>query len=154
MKDEQIEKNRSRIETRKVSVIEDLSWLSDAQCWPGLRQLVKVERQWERLINGKKESETVFYLSSTKGNAKELQSWIRGHWGIENGLHWRLDMIWKEDMDCKRSENAAPNFLLMRKAALNLIMAKKHLSPKMINNRLRKRAARNQDFGSQIFQDS
>jgi predicted transposase YbfD/YdcC len=81
---EEIEKNRGRIETRKVSVITDLGWITDRDSWPGLKQLVRVESRREMLASGKAETEVRFYISSTAGTAGQLQGWIRGHWGIEN----------------------------------------------------------------------
>ena len=149
---ETIEKNRSRIETRKVSVINDLGWLSEPEKWLGLTQLVRIERTRELLTEQKTETETSFYISSTGGTAGELQAWIRGHWAIENNLHWCLDMVFREDMDRKRSENAAHNIALLRKAALNLLKAMKTFYPKMSMKRMRKQAARNASFRKEILQ--
>ena len=149
---ETIEKNRSRIETRKVSVIHDLGWLSEPEAWPGLKQLVRIERRRELLTTQKTETETSFYISSAGGTAGELQAWIRGHWAIENNLHWCLDMVFREDMDRKRSENAAHNIALLRKAALNLLKAMKTFYPKMSMKRMRKQAARNANFREKILQ--
>lgn len=149
---ETIEKNRSRIETRKVSVINDLGWLSEPEKWLGLKQLVRIERTRELLTEQKTETETSFYISSTGGTAGELQAWIRGHWAIENNLHWCLDMVFREDMDRKRSENAAHNIALLRKAALNLLKAMKTFYPKMSMKRMRKQAARNASFRKEILQ--
>ncbi|MDX1908701.1 MAG: ISAs1 family transposase [Bacteroidia bacterium] len=149
---EEVEKSRGRIETRKVSVINDLSWILERERWPGLQQLVRVERTRELLAEQKTERETSYYISSVGGTARELQVWIRGHWGIENGLHWCLDVIFREDMDRKRSENAAHNIALMRKAALNLFKAMKSIYPKLSMKRMRKQAARNDSFRQEIFQ--
>ena len=111
---EQTEKNKSRLETRKVELIQDWTWIDPEQIaqWEGLTQVARVHRKRENLIDGKIESEISYYLLSTDHNAQIVASAIRGHWGIENRLHWRLDVLFGEDQDRKRSENAAANITL------------------------------------------
>jgi predicted transposase YbfD/YdcC len=64
---------------------------------------------------------STFFLCSFPPNAERLAEAVRGHWGVENGLHWVLDVVYKEDASKKRTDHAPKNFLLIRKMALNLL---------------------------------
>lgn len=149
---EQVEKNRSRIETRKVELLNDFSWIEPEiiSQWAGLSQIAKVSRQRENLINPKIEAETSYYLLSSSQPANIIAQAIRGHWGVENRLHWRLDVLFGEDQDRKRTENAAANFSLFRKMAQNLLLNSR--TTKASVPRKRKMAARNQSFRKKIIQ--
>ena len=150
--DEQIEKNKSRLETRKVELIKDLSWIPQEiiSQWPGLKQLARVQRKRENLLTGKIEVETRFYILSLYGSAKTIAQVIRGHWGIENRLHWRMDVLFGEDRDRKRVDNAAPNLSIFRKMTQNLLL--KNQTRKASVPRKRKWAARNPSFRNEIIQ--
>ena len=88
--------------------------------WPGLKRIVKMER--ERLCNGIKSRETIYYLSSEERNdASYFAERIRAHWGIENKLHWHLDVTFKEDQSRVRSKNGAVNLSSIRKYAMELL---------------------------------
>jgi len=71
---------------------------------------------WDKLTSG-----TRFYISSLDHRAKDFNKYIRQHWGVENQLHWTLDMIFREDEQRKRNKYAAQNFAVIRKIALNLL---------------------------------
>ena len=60
-------------------------------------------------------------LTSYAGTAAELGRWVRGHWGIENGLHWVLDVVFREDRSRIREENAGPNLAMIRRVAVSLL---------------------------------
>lgn len=62
-----------------------------------------------------------YYIASRRENAAFYQNNIRNHWGIENKLHWTLDVVFHEDADRKRSKNAAQNFSLINKVAINIL---------------------------------
>ena len=71
--------------------------------------------------SGKTEKSIRYYIGSKPGNASFYQKNIRSHWEIENKLHWALDIDFQEDADRKRNKNAAQNFSLANKVALNIL---------------------------------
>jgi predicted transposase YbfD/YdcC len=119
---ETVEKGHGRIETRRASWVTDLSWLEPSirQRWPKLAGVGMLER--ERDIQGKVSRERAFYIGS-KGivSAQAFATAARSHWGIENSLHWVLDVTFRED-DCRVRKGQAPqNFSTLRKFALTLL---------------------------------
>jgi predicted transposase YbfD/YdcC len=112
-----------RIEKRTCRQIEDLQFLDGHQEWDGLRTVIEVEAEREDKKIGKKSTSKRYYISSLKGSAKDASSAIRGHWSIENNLHWNLDVIFEEDFQLKRKGNSAENFNLMIKVGLGLLEA-------------------------------
>jgi predicted transposase YbfD/YdcC len=64
---------------------------------------------------------THYYLTSYAGTAAELGRWVRGHWGIENGLHWVLDVVFREDRSRIREQNAGTNLAMVRRVAVSLL---------------------------------
>jgi len=116
---ETIEKNHGRIETRIVTAIGDLGWLQEHHQWPGLTGIVMVESRRE--IGARTEREFRFYITSLGPDAKRLGEAIRGHWSIENGLHWVMDMVFRDD-ECRiRKHNAPANFATVKHMASNLL---------------------------------
>ena len=113
------EKDHGRIEQRSICVCTELEWLPQAKTWPGLKALIEVFS--EREVNGKKTSEIRYYFSSRKGTAKEFARWIRGHWLIENPLHWVLDVIFKEDDAEAKVGFIAENMALFRRLSMNVV---------------------------------
>lgn len=108
-----------RRETRKYWVISDLFWLPDAAKWPGLNSVCMVEST--RNIKGEESTERRYYISSLKTDAKQIAKSIRKHWGVENSLHWVLDVTFRED-ECRiRRGNGSENFAVLRHIALNLL---------------------------------
>ena len=84
--------------------------------WVNLQSVVMVE--YIRKVNGKTKVETGYYISSLTNNAKLLGESVRTHWGIENSLHWVLDVAFRED-DCRiRKDNAPQNFAVLRHIAV------------------------------------
>ncbi len=108
-----------RIETRKVTVYQDVKWLQDRHAWPGLKSVIKVERRRE--IGDKIETETRFDLASAVLTALAAAAFVRVHWGIENSLHWVLDMVMRDDESRVRTGNAAANLAIIKHIAYNLI---------------------------------
>ncbi|MDA3821617.1 MAG: ISAs1 family transposase [Bacteroidales bacterium] len=117
--DETVEKGHGRLETRKCEVINKLDFLDEKEQWVGLKSIVRVTATRE--INDKKSSEIRLYISSVVADAKSFNSFIRQHWGVENSLHWTLDVTFREDAQRKRNGHAANNFALVEKIALNLL---------------------------------
>ena len=102
--DTTVDGDHGRIETRTVTVFHDIAWLQDNRQWPGLKSVVMVES--ERETDGKVETETRFYITSLALLANALGPMIRSHWMVENGLHWVLDMIFRDDECRVRTDNA------------------------------------------------
>lgn len=114
-----LEKSHGRIETRTVTVIGAIEWLKERHAWAGLASIAMVESCRE--IGAKSEHETRFYISSLSACAERIGTAIRGHWSIENGLHWVMDMVFRDD-ECRiRKQNAPANFAIVKHMASNLL---------------------------------
>ena len=139
-----IEKGHGRIETRKVYSIGELDKLEDLalEKWPGLQSLTMVESIRE--INGSATSERRYYISSLPANAKVVGDSIRSHWGIENSLHWVMDVTFHEDYARNRKDHSAANMATMRHFALNLIKRDKDTKGSIKGKR--KRAGWSDDY--------
>lgn len=121
-----IEKDHGRIEVRKCSILPAREYLLEetVQSWRGLGTIVKIESSRE--ISGKTAHETRYYISDETGlSASYFQKLIRGHWSIENQLHWHLDITFKED-DCRARKGFSPqNLSALRKVALHIVSEQK-----------------------------
>ena len=117
--DQTVDGDHGRIETRKTTVIHDVSWLQERHDWPGLKSIIMVESKRE--IGDKVETETRFYITSLALMASLLGPIIRSHWAIENSLHWVMDMVFRDDECRVRTENAPANFTTLKHMAHNLI---------------------------------
>jgi predicted transposase YbfD/YdcC len=114
-----VEGDHGRIETRTVTVFHDIGWLQKNHQWPGLKSVVMVES--ERETGGRTETETRFYITSLALLANALGPMIRDHWMVENGLHWVLDMIFRDDECSVRTDNAPFNLAIVKHIALNVL---------------------------------
>lgn len=113
------DKGHGRLETRICRVTDDVAWLpSIGQNWSGLQRLVMLESH--RTSGGNTSVERRYFISSCSTKAQEMAGVIRSHWGIENCLHWVLDVSWGEDACQVRDRTAARNLALIRKITLNL----------------------------------
>lgn len=131
---EWVEKDHGRIETRRCVVAEDLDGLVDRKDWPGIKTLVMVEAL--RDVGGTISRERRYYISSLKVDAARMGGIVRGHWGVENGLHWCLDIAFGEDQARMREGNSAENFSILRRIALNLLRQDKTTKAGIKNRRL------------------
>jgi predicted transposase YbfD/YdcC len=131
---EWIEKDHGRIETRRCVVTDDLSCVENRQDWPGVKTLLMVEAIRE--INGVASTERRYYISSRLADARQMGTVVRGHWGVENGLHWSLDVAFGEDQARMREGNSAENFSILRRISLNLIRQDKSVKAGVKNRRL------------------
>jgi predicted transposase YbfD/YdcC len=116
---ETVDGEHGRIETRTYTAIHDVEWLQERHDWPGLEGVVMVESQRE--IEGKVTQETRFYITSLVLLANMIGPMIRDHWAIENGLHWIMDMVFRDDECRVRTEHAPANFTTLKHMAQNLI---------------------------------
>ena len=117
--DTTLEKGHGRIETRKCEVITKLDYIDNRIYWKSIKSVVKITSSRE--IGEKVSTEVRYYISSLEDSAADFNKFIRQHWGIENKLHWTLDMVFNEDQQRKRTKNAANNFSYIRKIALNTL---------------------------------
>jgi predicted transposase YbfD/YdcC len=117
--------DHGRIETRRHAVCHDVAWLfSDRRypgevAFPGLAMIGMVEAQTER--GGKVERERRYYLCSARLDAATFARAVRGHWGIENRLHWVLDVVFKDDLARLRTGHGPANMAVIKHMAVNLL---------------------------------
>jgi predicted transposase YbfD/YdcC len=113
-----VDGQHGRVETRTSEVSADIAWLQDQHVWPGLAAIGKMTRTRE--IAGKSTTETSYYLLSTPLSAERFAQVTRAHWGVENGLHWVLDVTMNEDRARHCKDHGPENIALLRRLALNL----------------------------------
>ena len=119
-------KSRGRTETRRcwaVSDPEHISYFNDGGRWSNLRSVALVES--ERLVDGERSRQSRYYISSLAGDAERLLEAAREHWGIENSVHWTLDVTFGEDGGRARMGNSAEVLSMFRRMALNLLRSEK-----------------------------
>ena len=116
--------NHGRIEKRTCTVIDDITWVCRREQWAGLRSLVMIESERTIKNTGETEKQSRYYISSLPADAVILNNAIRSHWGIENKLHWTLDVVFQEDKSRKRAGHAAENFSTISKIVLNILKQK------------------------------
>ena len=137
------EKSHNRIEIRKYYLTKNVSWLLQANTWEGLKSLIYYTLHTEDINTGKITDETYCYISSLT-DIEVCADAIRGHWSVENQLHWHLDCTMGEDATEIIDRNAFQNFSLLNKMALSLL---KLVAPliKASVRRTRKRIGWNSD---------
>lgn len=148
---ETVEKDHGRIETRRALWVSDLSWLDKniRAHWPKLAGIGMIERQ--RDINGTVSMERAFYIGSQGvTTATSFAKAARSHWGIENSLHWVLDVTFREDHCRVRKDNAPHNFAALRKLALALLHQDTRFPKRSLRSR-RKTAERIPDYRASLL---
>lgn len=121
-----VDKGHGRIEIRDcwtISNPEYLVYLRNLSAWEDLQTIVMVKS--ERRIGQESSTKVRYYISSLAGEAKQALESVRGHWGIENKVHWVLDIAFREDDSRVRKGNGAQNFAILRRIALNLLKQEK-----------------------------
>lgn len=142
--------NRGRHEVRRCLATSELEWLNNRADWKGLKSCIVIEAK--RTVEDRTTTERRYYISSLEADAKAMNTMIRSHWGIENSLHWTLDMVFGEDYSRIRTGNGAENVAIIRQVALNQLQAAKKSYPKdMSINRLRKKAGWDDDTLTNIL---
>lgn len=148
-----VDADHGRIETRRYAICPQVEWLfSDRRHpgefrFPGLAAIGMVESETER--NGTIERDKRFYLCSRPLDVETFARVVRGHWGIENRLHWVLDVVFRDDLARLRSANGPANMAVIRHSALNLLGQAKPTTS--LKNR-RKKAGWNQSYLAQVIQ--
>ncbi len=140
--DRTVNKEYGRVEVRQcwaVSGKDSLHFLRDANRWRSLRTLVMVTSQ--RQVNGQTSSETRYYITSLPNDATRILHTGRSHWGIENALHWVLDVV---DGTRIRKDHAPENMAALKRFALSLLKQEKTLKRGVQDKRLK--AAMNPDY--------
>jgi predicted transposase YbfD/YdcC len=130
---EQVEKGHGRIETRRYWQSTRIEWFAEHSLWEGLRSVGVVESIRE--IDGKTSVERRYYLSSLGLDVERFGGAIRSHWGVENQLHWLMDVVFNEDQSRARTRHAAENLALLRRWSLNLLKADKRLAKRSLKAR-------------------
>jgi predicted transposase YbfD/YdcC len=136
---ETIDKGHGRIETRKCAISDDIQWLRQRHPrWRGLRSVIEIEGT--RDIKGKVSVEKRYYISSLAAHPETALTTVRQHWGIENQLHWVLDVCFGDDQSRIRKGNAPTNIAILKKTVLNLLRLVKKDYPRMSFKKMRKLA--------------
>lgn len=132
------DKGHGRLEIRQCWTIADaalVNYLRNRAGWRNLRTIVKVVA--ERRVNGATTIEARYFISSLDGDARRMLTAVRSHWGIENSLHWVLDIGFDEDHQRVRKDNGPANFAVLRHIALNLLKQEKSVKAGIKAKRLK-----------------
>lgn len=120
-----IDKGHGRIEQRDLALIRDVEWLDGGRRFPGELRLPNVAAilmlQTRTQLKDRSRFETRYYITSSTASAEALAIAIRGHWLIENQLHWTLDVTFNEDQSRLRKGHGAKNMAVVRHFAMNLV---------------------------------
>lgn len=129
-------RGHGRIEERTIWATEDVSWFAERARWKNLRSLIRVQRK--RTLDGETSNECHYYISSLPSDDPEkLLAYIRGHWSVENNLHWCLDISFADDDRRIRTGHGAENYARLARIALNLLKAEKTLRAGIKSKRLK-----------------
>jgi predicted transposase YbfD/YdcC len=123
-----------RVETRWTQVMAVPATLRNREAWTDIATIARCTRSYTE--KGVEKSEVRYFISSLAPQAKKIARAIRGHWGIENGLHWVLDMYFAEDRNRARTGNAAANLGLLRRWVLSLLQRNDSISGGIEKKRL------------------
>jgi predicted transposase YbfD/YdcC len=125
------DRGHGRYERRRYTVLNDLDGIRDRTAWANLQVVGMCYH--ERTVNGETSHEVRYFIGSKQANARFYGEAFRGHWGIENPLHWRLDVLFGEDANRVRDRTAAENLAWLRRVAITLL--KQHRSKGSLSNK-------------------
>jgi predicted transposase YbfD/YdcC len=140
---ETLEKDHGRIERREICSLGGLSQIEEFEVWPGLKSITRVISTRE-VFGCEATVECRYYLSSLEANAEEIGVGIRAHWGIENSLHWVLDVNFREDYARNRKDHSAENMAILRHMVVNLMRKENSSKTSLRGKRLK--ASWNDDY--------
>ena len=132
------EKEHGGVAVREYYITEDVEWYSEKKKWEKLRSFGMVKKTVTR-NDGSKHEEVRYYICSIGKDAREFERAARGHWKVENNLHWQLDFTFKDDKNSSMEKTGAKNLQIMKKivmAVLNTVKASYKLSMKRIRYEL------------------
>ncbi len=134
-----VDVGHDRIETRKCTVVSGFQFIENkGNKWCNLQSVIRIESLREFKNSDKKPEKAVrYYISNRVDTTENFQKHIRSHWRIENKLHWTLDVAFSEDGSRKRNKNAAQNYSVIQKIALNILKNKKSKKLSIASKRLR-----------------
>ena len=138
-----------RVETRTCKAYSNLGHVEDPEQWVGLSTLFVVETHTYEKTTGKEKTELRAYITSLKATADCLNTNTRSHWGVENKLHWVLDVTFNEDASRKRKNNEAENFNMLLKSTIALLANDK--TPKFSKKRKRLQAALDHEYREKLL---
>jgi len=144
-----VEKDHGRIEKRTVSICTCTDWPGISNEWTNLRCFVRYD--CVREIKGEKTKSTRYYISSLNSvSAQDMAKYLRGHWSIENQLHWMLDVAFKEDASNVRMDHAPENLNVLRKVAFSLLKSTPSNAKASLRGKMT-RAALNPDYLTSVI---
>jgi predicted transposase YbfD/YdcC len=153
--DAEVDKGHGRVEERFVRVSADIGWLDGDRRFPGEYRFPKIaaiaDVRSRVLENGAIRLQQRFSIASRKMTAAELANAVRGHWAIENSLHWVLDVVFREDRARSRTGHGPANMAVVRHFAFNLVRA---VDDKRSLKLRRKKAGRNPQYLAHILNPS
>jgi predicted transposase YbfD/YdcC len=141
-----------RVEKRTCTMSQNLDFLDETHAYKACSTVFKIEssREYNKGTELRKETDVRYYISSLSTNAKYLNDAVRQHWGIENNLHWALDVVFKEDASRIRTANAPENFNTLRKMALQILTNAPDKNSLKVR---RKMAGWNDEYASEIVRN-
>ena len=142
------EQSHGRHELRACWVLTDLEELGERAKWPGLQSVIVVVR--DRTAGEQNSCEKHYYISSRELSAKRFLEVVRGHWGIENSLHWVLDVVFDEDGSRVRKDHGPENLGLLRRMALSMLKAEQSKGSIQVKRLM---AGWNNDFLEKVLAD-
>jgi len=145
---ETVDSDHGRIEERTI-VTADAAWLAQMRPeWQGLKSIAAITEKRMIKKTGKTSIETRYFITSLPSDPKLLAETVRAHWGVENNLHWCLDMAFREDESRMRKDHSPHNLATIRRVALNIMK----LDPmKKSIKRKRLRASLDRDYREQLL---
>jgi len=148
---ETTEKSHGRIETRRYWITEEVDWLSGIENWSDLTSIGVVESERHEISTGVTSIDRRYYIASISKDVKLFSTAVRKHWGIENSLHWCLDVTFREDDSRIRQGFSAQNMAVVRHIALNFLKKEKS---KMSVRGKRKKAGWDDDYLIKVLADA
>ena len=130
-----VEKEHGGTAIREYFITKDIEWYSERSEWEKLKSIGMVKKKMCR-PDGSCEEEKRYYICSIEENAEEFERAARGHWGVENSLHWQMDFTFQDDKNTSMAKTGAKNLQIMKKIAMSILRLVKD-SYKMSMKRIR-----------------